>query len=222
MAHFFVFPQETRCILIDFANFKKQQNIYYRKEVSPATIQHLIQTKSAAEKKVINFWKEAASIRYKLIYCASGSDYKNYGQEGVPAVTNIKLGAYVVIPKDIIDVNILSHEISHTVLYRNIGWWKWHFTIPTWFDEGLAMQVDDRDYYNLDTLLQKNRAGIILPDVTQMTTPEKFYSGTKAQVMLNYAVAKYVVHDWLKKNALKNFIESINKGNSFEKSYFIN
>ncbi len=64
------------------------------------------------------------------------------------------------------DINILSHEISHTVLYRKIGWYRLHFKIPTWFDEGLAMQVDDRDYYSIDTLLNKKAAGLILPDVT--------------------------------------------------------
>lgn len=218
-AHFFAFPQETRCMLIDFADFKKQQNIYFRKDVSANTVQHLTKLTSGAEKKVYAFWKDADDINYKLIYCQAVTDYNNYGREGAPAVANIKMGAYVVIPQDMFDINILSHEISHTVLYRKTGWYKWHFKIPTWFDEGLAMQVDDRDYYSIDTLLKKKSEGIILPDVTQMDTPEKFHSGSPEQVMLNYAMSKYAVHEWLKKNSLSDFITSINKGYSFEKSY---
>ncbi|MEO6454256.1 MAG: hypothetical protein ABIN97_09300 [Ginsengibacter sp.] len=218
-AHFFVFPQETRCVLIDFADFEKQQNIYYRKDVPVNTIQQLIQLKFDAEKNVYQFWKDTGHINYKLIYCQAESDYKNYGREGAPAVTNIKLGAYVVIPGNMVDVNILSHEISHTVLYRQIGWFKLHFKIPTWFGEGLAMQVDDRDYYSIDTLLNKKNTGIILPDVTQLTTPEKFHNGSVTQVMLNYSVAKYVVHEWLKTNSLSAFIEAINNGYGFEESY---
>lgn len=218
-AHFFIFPQETRCILIEFADFKQQQNIYYRKGASANIVQQLIKLKSDAEKKVYEFWKDAGHIDYELIYCEAESDYKNYGREGSPAVTNLKLGAYVVIPKNMVDVNILSHEISHTVLYRKIGWWKLHFKIPAWFDEGLAMQVDDRDYYSIDTLLKKKAAGIILPDVTQMDTPAKFHSGSAEQIMLNYSTAKYVVHEWLAKNSLNTFIEAICKGYSFEKSY---
>jgi hypothetical protein len=65
----------------------------------------------------------------------------------------------------------------------------------------------------------KKAAGTILPAVTQMDTPEKFQGGSAEQVMLNYSTAKYVVHEWLSKNSLDTFIELINKGNSFEKSY---
>ena len=175
-------------------------------------IQQLSKLKSDAEKKVYEFWKDAGDINYKLIYCETEQDYENYGRAGSPAVTNMKMGAYVVIPGNMFDVNILSHEISHTVLYRKIGWYRLHFKIPTWFDEGLAMQVDDRDYYSIDTLLNKKAAGIILPDVTQMDTPEKFHNGSTEQIMLNYSTAKYVVHEWLAKNSLNAFIESINKG----------
>jgi hypothetical protein len=125
----------------------------------------------------------------------------------------------VVIPKNTVDVNILSHEIGHTVLYRKIGWYKLHFKIPTWFDEGLAMQVDHRDYYSIDTLLSKRAEGIILPEVKKMNTPEKFHNGSQEQIMLNYSMAKYVVHEWLKTNSLNTFIEAIDLGYSFEKSY---
>ncbi|MEO6327610.1 MAG: hypothetical protein ABIO55_01700 [Ginsengibacter sp.] len=218
-AHFIAFPQETRCILIEFSDFKNKQNVYFGREVSPDIVQQLIKLRFSAEKNVSAFWKNADHIDYKLIYCEKQSDYENYGSAGAPAVAYMKMGGYVVIPKNMFDVNILSHEISHTVLYRKIGWYKLHFKIPTWFDEGLAMQVDNRDYYSIDTLLNKKSAGIILPDVMQMDTPEKFHSGSNDQVMLNYSTAKYVVHEWLKKNSLNAFIDSINKGYSFEKSY---
>ena len=189
VAHFIVFPQETRCMLIEYSDFKKQENIFYRKDVPATSIQQLIKIKKEAEKKVAIFWKDSEHINYKLIYCEAAEDYKNYGREGAPAVVNIKMGAYVVIPKDMLDVNILSHEISHTVLYRKIGWYKYRFKIPTWFDEGFAMQVDMRDYYSTDALSRKN-SGIILPDVTQMNTPEKFRKGSNDQVILNYLNAK--------------------------------
>ena len=205
-------------MLIEFADFKQQQNIYYRKGVSANIVQQLTKLKSGAEKKVYEFWRDAGHINYKIIYCEAESDYKNYGRPGSPAVANLKMGAYVVIPKNMFDVNILSHEISHAVLYRKIGWWKLHFKIPAWFDEGLAMQVDDRDYYSIDTLLNTKAAGIILPDVTQMDTPEKFHTGSAEQIMLNYSTAKYLVHEWLTKNSLNIFIKAMDKGYSFEKS----
>jgi hypothetical protein len=160
-AHFFVFPQETRCMLIGFSNFKKQQNIYYRNDVSAGTVQQLLHLKTIAEKKVQAFWKDSRYINYKLIYCNSDVDYNKYEREGaLPGVANLKMGVYVIIPGNMHDVNILSHA----VLYKKIGWYNLYFKIPAWFDEGLAMQVDDRDYYSIDTLLHKRNAGLILPD----------------------------------------------------------
>lgn len=219
VAHFFVFPQETRCMLIDFADFKKQQNIYFRKDVQANVINQLTEIKSNAEKKVYTFWQDSQHINYKLIYCQSESDYGKYGTESTPAATFIKLDAYVVVPKDMFDVNILAHEISHTVLHRKIGWYKYIFKIPTWFDEGLAMQVDDRDYYSIDSLLKKKANGLALPDVTKLTSRKEFLSGSNEEVMLNYSVAKYVISEWLKKNSLNRFIELFNSSNNFEQSY---
>ena len=72
---------------------------------------------------------------------------------------------------------------------------------------------------SVGTLLKQKKAGIILPDLTEMDTPEKFHRGSAEQIMLNYSTAKYVVHEWLAKNSLNAFIEAINKGFSFEKSY---
>jgi hypothetical protein len=220
-AHFIIFPQETRCILIRFSQFKKQRNIYCRQEVPAGTVEQLIGLASAAEKKVCRFWQSDDCTDYSLIYCASNADYNNYGREGAPAVTNLKMGAYVVIPQNMFDTNIISHEISHTVLYRKIGWWRLHYKILAWFDEGLAMQVDDRDYYSFDSLLYKKASGMLLPDVMQLDTPEKFHQGSNEQVMLNYATAKYVVHEWLLQHSLENFIKSINNGYSFRKSYAV-
>lgn len=219
IAHYIAFPQETRCILIGFSDFERSGNIYYKKNISPGKLQVLQQIMASAEKKDRLFWQDNTIVNYKLICCSTEKDFNKYAPAGTPAATNMKLGAYIVIKDAGIDENIIAHEIAHTILYRNIGWYKRTFIIPTWFDEGLAMQVDDRDYYSIDSLLAKKNAGLSLPDVTKLKNPSNFFSGDNETVMLNYATAKYIVHDWLKTHSLKSFIEALKRGKSFEKAY---
>ncbi len=219
VAHLLVFPQETKCILIDFADFKKQENVYYRNHASATSIKKILQVKSIAEKKVFSFWQDDTKLNYKLIYCDDSVDFEKYGRVGSPAVTNIKLGAYVVIPKDMDDENILAHEISHTVLYRNLGWYTLHFKVPTWFDEGLAMQVDNRDMYSIRNLPKNMISQAKLAAVMRMNTGEKFHNGSLQTVISNYIISKFVVNEWLKKHSLKVFIKTLNNGKSFSEAY---
>ena len=218
-AHFFAFPEETRCILIRFADFEKKENIYFRKNTTPEKINSLHEIRSAAEKKVSDFWGKDILLDYDIIYCNTEKDFSHYGHAGAPAATQLKWGAYVVVRDIGLDKDIIAHEISHTVLYNNIGWYKTKFKIPTWFDEGLAMQVDDRKYYSIDSLLSKKNKGLGLPDVSQLKRPKDFFAGKAETVMLNYATAKFSVHEWLKTHSLNKFIRKINSGAGFKEAY---
>lgn len=219
LTHYIVFPQETRCILLPFYSFEKNENLYYKKNSQADKIRLLKSKKEISEKKDSLFWKQNTIIDYKLIYCNDSAGFSKYAPSQVPAATYMKMGAYIVIKDESLDENIIAHELSHTILYRNIGWYKRTFVIPTWFDEGLAMQVDDRDYYSIDSLLAKQRAGLTLPDVTQLKKASDFFSGDTETIMLNYATAKYIVFEWLKTHSLQKFIEAINNGQDFEKAY---
>ncbi|MEO6489659.1 MAG: hypothetical protein ABIO04_06935 [Ferruginibacter sp.] len=215
-AHFFVFPQETRCILIRFADLDKQQNIYFRKGTAVEKISRLQHLRSAAETRVKEFWNNECPLNYTIIYCNSEAEFNKYGVAGAPAATQLKLGAYVVLQERSLDPDIIAHEIAHTVLYNTIGWYRTKFKIPTWFDEGLAMQVDDRSYYSIDTLLEIRKGGLSLPDVTQMENHGRFFSG---DIMLNFSTAKFTVHEWHRTHLLETFIEAINNGDSFKEAY---
>lgn len=136
-----------------------------------------------------------------------------------PAAAHMKLGTYVIISKKGIDLDIISHEISHTELYERIGFYNREFKIPTWFDEGLAMQVDYRNYYSIDSLKKKSNNFENLPDVKKMNSYSQFGIGKREEVMLNYSTAKYEVGKWYTPEKLKTFVRKINKGNDFKNSY---
>ncbi|CAN5891586.1 hypothetical protein BH11BAC4_BH11BAC4_21720 [soil metagenome] len=219
VAHFVAFPEETRCILIPISNFEKTANIYFSKNTPTEKISHLQEIQNDAGKRVAACWKNELILDYKLVYCNSEKDFDQCGHAGAPAATQLKCGAYIVLKEESLNKDIIAHEIAHTVLYRNIGWYRLVFKIPTWFNEGLAMQVDERDYYSIDTLLSKKNKGILLPDVTKLSKPQEFFAGDHEAVILNYSTAKFVVHAWLKTHSLKKFIREIKNGKSFEVAY---
>jgi hypothetical protein len=222
-AHFMVFPQETRCIFISLSNFEHKQNMYYSKTTTIAQLENLFQLQKGAEDKVKRFWKENTLLDYTLIFCNNEISYNKYATAGTPATTQRKLGAYVVLSNEGLDEQIIAHEITHTILYNYIGWYKAIYKIPTWFEEGLAMQVDDREKYSIDNLQIKINNGFVLPDVSTIATGAQFYSGSDDATTLHYVTAKYIVQEWLQTHSLKKFIEAIKRGvafkNAFEKSY---
>lgn len=219
VVHAMVFPQETRCILIDFYDFEQSGQLYYRKGVDPATIAQLESMLASSESRVDEFYGEK-TVTPAYIYCDSDEDFLKFGVPFLaPACANMKLGAYVVISKTGLVEDIIAHEIAHTELYNRIGFFNRLRKIPTWFDEGLAMQLDTRPGYSEDSLWASTAGFNQMPDVTQLITAGQFGGGTSDEVYLNYATAKYEVGKWYTPAKLDLFIEAINQGASFEEAY---
>lgn len=220
VAHFFLFPQQTRSILIGFSDFKKDGRLYFNSntpQIKIDSVQLLIQL---ASQRVTAFWGRK-TCDPAFIYCDTETDFNKYGSPfPVPALTHIKLGAHIVISNQGIDLDIIAHEMAHAEFYERIGFYNWTFKIPTWFDEGLAMQNDYRDYYSEDTLKARSDNYKHMPDVKKLRTGKQFNeAGTHEQVMLNYMAAKHEVKLWYTKEKLDKLIKDINAGKSFDKAF---
>ena len=219
IVHYIVFPQETRCILIDFSDFKKEGRLYYNKTSSQEKIDSLLTIIVNASARVDSFW-QGKLCKPKFIYCGNDDDFKKYGNPNlVPAIVKTKLGSYIVISNKGIDLDIISHEISHAELFERIGFIKYTFNIPTWFNEGLAMQVDYRSYYSEDTLKVKSNNYSNMPAVENLKTADQFYNGSREEIMLNYMTSKHEVSRWYSQNKLDNFLIKLNAGEDFDKSF---
>jgi hypothetical protein len=218
-AHFIIFPQETRTILIDFSDFKKEGRLYYNVNTSIKKIDTLKLLIADASARVADFWgRQNASP--KFIYCDTDDDFKKYGNDRKdPATTQYKLGPSIVISNDGLDLDVIAHELSHAELYARTGFYTVMFKIPRWFDEGLAMQHDYRNYYSEDTLKLRSDNYRNMPDITKFNQGGAFYEGSPAQVKLNYLTAKHVVKNWYTKAKLDQLIRNLNEGKSFEEGY---
>ena len=218
-AHFLIFPQETGSILIDWSNFKKEGRVYFNPATPHIKIDSLKLLITRASTRIGNFWGQNKS-NPKFIYCDNEADYKKYcDNTSNPAVTYTKLVVVIVLCADGMDLDIIAHEYSHGEFYNRIGFYNRAFKIPVWFDEGLAMQNDYRDYYSEDSLEVKSDHFRNLPDIKKMTSAGQFLSGSHEQIMLNYMTAKHEIKNWYTKEKFDQFIKDINSGKSFKEAY---
>lgn len=218
-AHFIIFPQETRSILIDYSNFKKEGRVYFNASTPHNKIDSLKSLINQASIRINHFWGQKTSSP-KFIYCDNEDDFKKYCvNPSAPAVTYLKLGSVIVLSANAMDLDIISHEFSHAEFYEQIGFYKFNYKIPSWFKHGLAMQNDYRDYYSDDTLKAKSDNFKNLPDIKSIKSDGQFYAGSREEIMLNYMTAKNEIKNWYTKEKLAKFLKDINSGKTFEEAF---
>lgn len=219
VAHFAIFPQQTKSLLIAYSSFKKDGCFYYNSATPSGKIDNLKAVAMQASTRVANFWGARISSP-KIIYCDTPADFATYcANPTAPAVTYLKLGTVIVLSRDAANVDIVAHELSHAELYARIGGYQFDAKIPSWFKHGLAMQNDYRNYYSEDTLRAKTNNFNNLPAIKNMQSDEQFYAGSPQQVMLNYMAAKHEVKNWYTPEKLRVFIEKLNAGETFAQAY---
>lgn len=218
-AHFVIFPQETKSILIDYSNFKKDDRLYFNLNTSKNKIDTLQSLIQQASTRINNFWGQK-TCNPKFIYCDQEDDFKKYSSSpSAPAVTYLKMGSVIVLSNGAIDLDIIAHEVSHAEFYKRIGFYKFTFKIPSWFKHGLAMQNDYRSYYSEDTLKSKSDNFKKMPDIKSFQSDKQFYKGSLNQIMFNYMAAKHEVKIWYTKGKLNRLISDLNSGRSFEEAF---
>jgi hypothetical protein len=218
-AHFIIFPQETRTILIEFSDFEKDGSLYFNLATSKKDVNSIESLITKANERITHFWGSKISSPV-FIYCDQAADFKKYSvNQGAPAVTYCKLGEHIVLSKDGIDLDIIAHEISHAELYSRVGFYIWTFKLPDWFKHGLAMQNDYRNYYSTDTLKARTNNLKTMPDITRFKTGAEFYSGTMDEIMVRYMTAKYFIGMWYTKEKLDRLIQGLNAGKTFDESF---
>ncbi len=129
--------------------------------------------------------------------------------------------SYISISTEYLNVDILAHELTHAELKERLSN-KAIRKIPTWFDEGIALQNDYREQYGPAAWAEQtdNGKNIVAPE--DMDTGAEFYSGTKEDRRFRYLNAKHDVAEWLEKHGSQGFmklIDRLNGGEGFSTAY---
>lgn len=120
------------------------------------------------------------------------------------------------------NVDVIAHELGHAELSHRVGWWNINFRIPTWFDEGLAMQLDHREEYSEAKYQDYRRKQTVFPEFSAISSGSQFFSGSLEASKMHYVLSKHEVARWLglvQHRGFYTLLEKIRAGGSFEHSY---
>ena len=98
--------------------------------------------------------------------------------------------ACVVVGPDGANIDVVSHELMHAELFERVGWWRRLTGVPTWFDEGVGMQVDYRTRYGLAPDADSSAA-------RTLESPREFFVADDKELTRHYAASRAEVARWL-------------------------
>ena len=129
--------------------------------------------------------------------------------------------SYVSVSTEYLTGDVLAHEVTHAELYERLSG-KAFRRLPTWFNEGIALQNDYREQYGPEAWAEQTDNGKNIVAHEDMDTAAEFYSGTKEDRRFRYLNAKHDIAEWLEKHGLQGFmalIDSLNGGEDFSAAY---
>lgn len=132
------------------------------------------------------------------------------------------LPAVVVIGPQGHNADVMAHELAHAHIADMSSTLLRTYKLPTWFDEGLAMQFDHRANYSLAALrTYQTRVDIAVPPLASIATPATFFRSTD-QGKAHYAFARCVVAMWIADgNDAASLVKSIGWRTDFPAHSFI-
>lgn len=158
-----------------------------------------------ARNRVRDFFGQAQARPW--VICFRGRDLGLNVSHGAARFA-LLLPAIVVIGAEGQNANVLAHELAHAEIAARTGPLLRTYKIPTWFDEGLAMQLDHRPHYSRGALYSHLASDDIKrPRLGTIDWPNSFYQ-TGDQGEAHYALSKCVIEEWLGDDPL-------NKANGF-------
>lgn len=176
----------------------------------PAVLQRLL---FDAKSRIGEVFGEPQSIPIVVFFDSSTSFWpfrlNEYGStQFIGAKTCVLIG-----PKGQ-NVDVIAHEFMHAEIADRIGVWAKFTDLPTWFDEGLAMQVDFRPEYDIG-----RGAKFETQSVRALLSASEFFVPDPKQLTNNYASAKAEVALWADRVGYESVytqLERMRRGEPFE------
>lgn len=128
---------------------------------------------------------------------------------------------YIVISNEYFNLDILSHEMTHAELHTRLTKNALE-NIPTWFDEGIAVQNDYREQYGKEAWIKQTDNGKNTVALEDMDAPSEFYAGTADDRRFRYLNAKHELTGWMETHQQEGLLElfdRLNNGEDFDTAY---
>jgi hypothetical protein len=214
-------PDLFHCYFIGASNdfTEVKENLYISNDTPETLKDSLISVLRKADNRVCKFWEtNKRKGNPVIIFCYSKSLLSEYSKNNFLITYKTPFNCFIVLYKDRINLDMLSHELFHTEFCERIGFFK-NTKIPVWFDEGLAMQVDYRKEYSEEKYLELKDSIENNIRLSNISAPETFYAGN---FYYHFVLARFEVNEWIKeleKESFHSFIDRINNGEDFYSVY---
>ena len=157
-----------------------------------------------------------------LIICDDEKLTRKLGEDHGTVIVSFPAEAhYICISDEYLELDILAHEITHAELRSRLSG-KAQNAIPTWFDEGLALQNDYRERYSEAQWIIQTDNGKNTVALEDMDTPAEFYAGEAEDRRFRYLNAKHELDVWMSANGqhgLLDLLDKLNSGADFNTVY---
>jgi hypothetical protein len=157
-----------------------------------------------------------------FIICDDGKLTRKLGEDHGTVIVSFPVEAYYVcISDEYLELDILAHEITHAELRSRLSA-KAQKAIPTWFDEGLALQNDYRERYSEAQWIAQTDNGKNTVALEDMDTPAEFYAGEAEDRRFRYLNAKHELDVWMTAHGQHGLLEllvRLNDGVDFTTAY---
>jgi hypothetical protein len=212
-------PGAARAHLISHSDFRElDERLFVSPSFADAGAERLIVTIRDAEARVAELFGAYSAAPW-IIVAADPESSSRYSFNTHATIHATPFGrTYVVLgPDGMSDTDVIAHELAHAEHLERVGFLLWWLT-PSWFVEGLAMQVDHRPKYSESMLEGAMSEGKTIPDVMEMVSFAQFGSGN---LSLNYAAARRAVsriYSRLGPSGLASFLREQRLDTSFPSS----
>ena len=212
-------PQAAACATISYRGLDEvAPGIFASSDVTPGQKLDFVRLHVAAKRRIADTFGATRASPVIVIGSTQALRHLFPDSSSYAATIYVPYRSCVIVGPKGHDVDILAHEELHAEVHHRVGHWHRLAQIPTWFDEGLAMQVDNRERYIWSLEFGDVDSG----SVKRWTSRAQFFTGDDAELTRHYAMAKEEVRLWLQKlghGNLYDFLERIRRGDGFVERY---
>jgi hypothetical protein len=194
---------------VSFTDYKKiEDNVYADPSISDVELRRAVSGLQTARHRIGDFYGPPIAKAVTIIP-ANASEGRKFGLTDVPGTAFISMtGTHVMLNMEQFSLDVTSHELMHAELAERLGYWARLTRLPTWFDEGVALQLDRRPQYLIDCAAVGQDE---MRRVKSLATPRNFWSADKDQNIRNYQAAKCAVAELLEHHPPKSLYYALSR-----------
>lgn len=207
----YAYASVLRLVLIDYSDFRQiENNIYISKSLPKDAELKTLALLENARHRIADRYGNPIALPLTVVL-GNKREQERYGLNGPPGMFLFApWGGYLLLAFDKADIDVTAHELVHAEIFSRVGYLRRQFEIPTWFDEGAAMQVDYRSKYTSSSAIDQAE----FVHLISLDKPAKFWSSDKNQNIENYRNSKAAVAELFlsTEEGLYTLLEKIRQG----------